>query len=516
MSRGKTEILVHITAPSKAVDDEAYRVLAGAYLDFDPGRRTAVFGPEDSPSEIDRDQDEAATQRASSPIEEDIPPQVILESPVMSFRSVCDNLESPRLRRLRDREETQRSQLSWQAPPSVVQDSVPENHLAIPGYCSPTRILEHFLSTIESSQATDQSPVRHQLALRPSSDEQVASQSTSQSRYEGPINTHGSFSHPLVQPLSPIRRSRPTSPENPKAAEQSSPYPASQDNQAESSPISLPSTDRSDGDEQTSAKVQDGPNSSNGPGSIRETAEERETVIPLSPVMSRKRIRFPGPSIDANETRIVSSFPGELIPSSRSESEPPTKRIRKSPLPDPGKPLARSASDIGPRQERAKAQNKTALPALGASLEIYSPAPPTDVRDIDPDDLIPDALAQLANQLSLEKRFVPESQTRELRAFERGFWLVDCTSWSSELKHACWKFLSDYLLGGSAGWGVWCGRDGEFSRLKMWCYGHAVGHIYLLLRLASKRMVKQTGACWIDAREEVVIRMAGQPHVPIE
>ncbi|KAK3693846.1 hypothetical protein B0T22DRAFT_436992 [Podospora appendiculata] len=487
MSRGTTEILVHITAPSNAVDDEAYRALAGAYLDFDPGRRTAVFGSKDTPSAIGRDHDEAATERASSPIGEEIPPQVILESPVMSFRSVCDNLESPRLRRFRDRdrdgdrdrdrEEIQRSQLSWQAPPSVVQDSVPDNYLAIPGYCSPTRILEHFLSTIESSHATDQSPVRHQLALRPSSDEQVA-----------------------------------ISPEDPGAAEQPSPYTASQSKQVESSPISLPSTNSPD-DKQTNAKVQDGPNSSNGPGSIQRTTKESETVIPLSPVMSRKRLRYPGPSMDANETRIFSSFPGELIPSSRSESEPPAKRIRKPPLPDPGKPLARSASDIGPRQGRAKAQ-KTAFLPLG-SLEIYSPAPPTDVHDIDPADLIPDALAQLANQLSLEKRFVPESQTRELRSFERGFWLVDCTSWNSELKQACWKFLSDYLLGGSAGWGVWCGRDGEFSRLKMWCYGHAVGHIYLLLRLASKRMVKQTGACWIDAREEVVIRMAGQ-HAPAE
>ncbi len=41
---------------------------------------------------------------------------------------------------------------SWQPPPSVVNDSMPNNDLTLPQFCSPTRILEYYLSGLESSQ----------------------------------------------------------------------------------------------------------------------------------------------------------------------------------------------------------------------------------------------------------------------------------------------------------------------------------------------------------------------------
>ena len=122
--------------------------------------------------------------------------------------------------------------------------------------------------------------------------------------------------------------------------------------------------------------------------------------------------------------------------------------------------------------------------------------------------LITPVLAKLATDLNLPKRFRPSLQTRKLRPYERGYWLVDCTSWDRELKESCWLFLADYLGSGAAGWGVWCTRDEGFTRLRTYCWGAVVGHLYLLLYIISKREVLYTGTVvWVDGDGEVVIKV---------
>jgi hypothetical protein len=125
--------------------------------------------------------------------------------------------------------------------------------------------------------------------------------------------------------------------------------------------------------------------------------------------------------------------------------------------------------------------------------------------------MITDVLARLARELNLEKRFRPESQTRDLRPFERGYWLVDCGSWDAELKRAAWGFLTDYLGKGAAGWGTLCRRDRDFSYLRLYCWGCVVGHMYLVLYLASKRKVLYTGTRWIGGDGEAVVVMGARP-----
>lgn len=122
-----------------------------------------------------------------------------------------------------------------------------------------------------------------------------------------------------------------------------------------------------------------------------------------------------------------------------------------------------------------------------------------------------------------------------------------------------WKFLTDFVGQGRAGWGVWCelsvlgpewepqvagskesvgevggdrvdgdkGRGDGLSReeggreeeenengkgkgrvmLKVYCWGEVVPHVYVVLFLATSRMVKGAGACWVDGAGEVVVRM---------
>lgn len=43
--------------------------------------------------------------------------------------------------------------------------------------------------------------------------------------------------------------------------------------------------------------------------------------------------------------------------------------------------------------------------------------------------------------------------------------------------------------------------------LQIYCWGEVVPHIYIVLFLATSRMVKGAGASWIDGAGEVVVRM---------
>ncbi|KAL2182718.1 hypothetical protein L209DRAFT_602341 [Thermothelomyces heterothallicus CBS 203.75] len=431
MDTTDTEILVHIAAPARVTDDKRYRAFATAYLDFQETARTSVvLGMPADCQESNRDVLPPGTSS-----------QGVIRSPMLSFQSATDNLGSPRLQQpgVGNVPESQSSSSSsspspssssWRPPPSVIEDSMPDNDCAFAQYCTPTRILSHYTSAMDTS------------------------------------------------PLSQRR--------------QGQALPAS------SQPQESPSQ----------ASVSD--------SSIQHQAsrEETDSAIPLSPGRQHESqgTATPSPSAKREESEIASSYPSQPAepPSSfRAESEPPLpKRPRTSWDPEPGKSLVRSASDMGPRRAKARVmfnqcQNDT--------LEILSPPPITSLRELRPEDMVTDVLASLARELDLEKRFRPESQIRELRPFERGYWLVDCSAWEPDLKRSAWGFLTDYLRKGAAGWGTSCRRDREFSRIRLYCWGCVVGHMYLVLYLMSKRRVLYSGASWVDGEGKAVVVMGPRP-----
>ncbi|KAH7133586.1 hypothetical protein EDB81DRAFT_804637 [Dactylonectria macrodidyma] len=189
-------------------------------------------------------------------------------------------------------------------------------------------------------------------------------------------------------------------------------------------------------------------------------------------------------------------------PPHRAESEPaPAKRPKVNHLQHGD--LVRSSSDTGPV---LSASNPLAE-ELSNSLEIRAPSPPVGVDDIDPKDLVSEKMAKLARDLST--RYEPDSK-RVIDPFERGYWLLDCTSWSPEARFAAWVFLNNYLRSGLAGWGTWCRRDGSHTWIRLYCFGHVAKHTYLLLYLASGRQLKHTGANWHGADGDVALEVP--PH----
>ncbi|MCJ1254420.1 hypothetical protein MMC24_002235 [Lignoscripta atroalba] len=238
----------------------------------------------------------------------------------------------------------------------------------------------------------------------------------------------------------------------------------------------------------------------------------------------------------------------------------------------------------------AQTQLRNISPSL--PLEIHPPPPPTSHKPFTTH--LTQSLTRLASTLlPLDKHFQPRYTTRPLSPLERGHWLVplpehdpetstttdnnnnnydddDNAVWVAHQKDQhqsltsttnrtttkkFWEYLTRFVGGGRAGWGVWCSReysnevddqDGlrnhdkdtnksiennekmdtmiqqtkqqhhqqqpprrhEQQVIKIYCWGEIVGHIYLVLILASDRRIRGMGARWVDAGGEVVVQMA--------
>lgn len=90
--------------------------------------------------------------------------------------------------------------------------------------------------------------------------------------------------------------------------------------------------------------------------------------------------------------------------------------------------------------------------------------------------------------------------------------------WTVSFFTRFWSFLADFIAKeGRAGWGVWCileeasvPKQDSTCRpltLKVYTWGEVTSHVYLLLFLASERRIRGMGAQWKDGAENTVIEM---------
>ncbi|KAF2480381.1 hypothetical protein BDY17DRAFT_301650 [Neohortaea acidophila] len=130
---------------------------------------------------------------------------------------------------------------------------------------------------------------------------------------------------------------------------------------------------------------------------------------------------------------------------------------------------------------------------------------------------VTEALQSLADSPTIGHKYAPVSVTRAIRPLERGYWLVDCSSWQLSAQIDFWQFLERTIHRGSLGWGVWCTREdeglanaekgGSIGIIKVFCWGEIVKHVFLLLYVASNSQVKKLGLSWIDAEGTTVVQM---------
>ncbi|KAI0459410.1 hypothetical protein F5B21DRAFT_300684 [Xylaria acuta] len=453
------EILIHIGAPSRAVDDARYRSLAAAYLAFEPTEPVHRYPQsgddgiiEDGGHVLATDEDESSTIPSDDRIGS-------FQSPQASFRSVVDNADSPqmRIREVPDHPFHQQApasatQASWETLPSIVQDSHPLSHAEFASLTSPTRVLENYLQHFEPS---------------PGSSKQDSPSNTLDTPYRHSSQHHGRRFSPR-KPIPCTQQMIPCTPHIRNVTE-------------------LPSNSRERPEYQESNNPQQQPEAP-------VVDESDDNVI--------------------EETKFLSSSQPSELP--RADSEPPPKLRKLDPVTSP-RALARAASDIGPHS-LPDYKGPVTIKFLSShgftyeSLEIHPPEPPASELHIEPQDLITEGLRKLGHDVGLPSRFRPKKQTRELRPYERGHWLLDCSSWEPRLKRDAWAFLANYIGTGIAGWGVWCKRDPEFRKLRAYCWESVVAHIYYVLWLSSQRKIVFTGSSWIDAEGAKVIVMGSRNH----
>lgn len=470
------QILVHISAPSGAKDDARYRKQAEACLGFATARSHIILRPEhrhagaelaaiSAPSTTDGGRLEAeryATQPASDQQYQGHagPSACALPSPFQRSSlhdrpQTAPSAATPPFTSTKPIRRTQSD--SWGTPPSVVPDSQP----LVP-------------APANASTASTASPVRPSLSPR----------------------------SPVEEPSAKRRRIEPTA--------------------------VLPPTISALGPLASSVGID----------SRLASVASHELPSALSP-SEKLQSRPTRPSSQTTPT------PQIQVLSSREQQQPPpsnrplrTTRHHPSPSPLSTPPH----SDALTRTE---------------TLTIHPPPPPTASKPFKTH--ITASLALVAKHADLPKRYQPTLTARPLRPLERGHWRLDCTSFPPLLRTKMWKFLADFVGQGRAGWGVWCelsvlgpdwepqvarlkesvgevggdrvdgdkGRGDGLSRegggggeeekengegkgramLKVYCWGEVVPHVYVVLFLATSRMVKGAGACWVDGAGEVVVRM---------
>lgn len=454
------EILVHIGAPSRAVDDAWYRSLATSYIEFQPTSRIDFLSQVSLDGQGTR-QNSIQIISTSQPSSE---PLSTFRSPQASFQSVLDNAGSPRLvAQCTPREDPTSpveettmplTQSPWQTPSSVVQDSYLGNRIDLSTtLTSPTRILEHYLQRFDSPSASSRTTSQ-------SSGNHITRGSSSQNR------TRPSFGDRLASSVIPC------------------------------TPPVVPYTSR---------------NTPPGMSSERDSAREhREGLAPRNqPPFPLSQDEISSDSI-IEETILELSDPPSIA---RADSEPaPTSRHQPHLVDRSPRALSRSASDIGPRlsNDQKAVLTVTFLREHGYtydSLELHAPDPPTSIMEVESASFVTPGLERLAQDLNIPKRYRPKKKSRDLRPDERGYWLVDCSTWNTQLKRDAWAYLANYVGTGVAGWGIWCRRDPDFRCLRVYCWGLVTAHIYLLLYLASQRRILYTSTSWIDSEGVPVVVM---------
>lgn len=118
----------------------------------------------------------------------------------------------------------------------------------------------------------------------------------------------------------------------------------------------------------------------------------------------------------------------------------------------------------------------------------------------------PQHLEKLAESMQMEKKYRPKYQARDMRPFERGYWLMRLDGWEFEEKVKAWGFLGNYIRrDDKAGWGTRACRDESWDWIRLYGWEHIAGELYILLYVASYRKLKFMEIKYYDAAGDVLI-----------
>lgn len=118
----------------------------------------------------------------------------------------------------------------------------------------------------------------------------------------------------------------------------------------------------------------------------------------------------------------------------------------------------------------------------------------------------PQHLEKLAESMQMGKKYKPKYQARDMRPFERGYWLMSLVGWDFEEKVKAWGFLGNYIRrDDKAGWGTRACRDESWGWIRLYGWEHIAGELYILLYVASYRKLKFMEIKYYGAAGDVLI-----------
>jgi hypothetical protein len=145
------------------------------------------------------------------------------------------------------------------------------------------------------------------------------------------------------------------------------------------------------------------------------------------------------------------------------------------------------------------------------ALDAYPPAPNVSVER---HSRLPSQITKhlAATKAQNPKRFRTSKKHRTPKADERGYWSINCSTWSRNLQHEFWISVCEHVQSGRLGWGASLHRDAssvqELGRLRLYCWAEVAEHMWLILWLCSQGKVAGSQTRWIDADGSVVFEVA--------
>jgi len=110
------------------------------------------------------------------------------------------------------------------------------------------------------------------------------------------------------------------------------------------------------------------------------------------------------------------------------------------------------------------------------------------------------------------KRFRTTTKHSTPKADERGYWLINCSTWSRKLQHDFWNSVCGHIQSGRLGWAVSLHRDTlsakALGQVRLYCWAEVAEHMWLILWLCSNGQVVGSQTRWIDADGRVVFEVA--------
>lgn len=143
-------------------------------------------------------------------------------------------------------------------------------------------------------------------------------------------------------------------------------------------------------------------------------------------------------------------------------------------------------------------------------FEAYPPAPKVTIER--PGRLPSQITKHLAAiKAQNPKRFRHSKKHRTPKPDERGYWSVSCSTWPVSFQYEFWTSLCEHITSGRLGWGITLHREAssaqDLGSMRLYCWAEVAEHTWLILWLCSKGQIAGSGSKWCDAEGAVVFEV---------